>query len=131
MSANALRRAPSPAFSCQEILWMQFFGSFHSSVRWNMLYKIGLLKGFGNRLGKHLCHNFFLGGVAHHRACNFVWGGGGDFGAGVLLWVLWKCWGHFVGLLRWVLLILIRPSWPLGRGGVFLHFAGIAFFGCF
>ena len=62
-----------------------------------MLYKIGLLRGFGNRLGKHLCHNFFLDGVAHHRACNFVWGGGGRLRRGCFTVGFMKMLGTFCG----------------------------------
>ena len=93
-----------------------------------MFYKIVLLKNFGKLLGKHLCQNFFLDKVAHIKPATLL---RGDFSTDVLLWILWKCWGHFIELLRWVLLISIRPSWPLGRGGgVCLHFPSIAFFGC-
>ena len=49
-----------------------FVGSFHSSMRLGMFYKIGPLKNFGRFTGKHLCQSFFLEKVAHHQVCNFI-----------------------------------------------------------
>ena len=40
-------------------LWIQFFGSFHSSIRSGTFCKIVLLKNFGKLTGKHLCLSFF------------------------------------------------------------------------
>ena len=45
------------------------FGSFHSSICSD---KVGLLKSFEKRTGKHMCQSFFLDKVAHHQACNFI-----------------------------------------------------------
>ena len=56
MSATALKRTPSPMFPCD----YSFFGSFHSSIRSGMFYKIGLLKTFGKPTGKRLYQSFFF-----------------------------------------------------------------------
>ena len=58
-------------------LWIDFvntifFGSFHSSIRSGVFYKIGLLNNFGKLTGKYLSHSFFLEKVAHHQTCNFI-----------------------------------------------------------
>ena len=49
-----------------------FFGSFHSSIRSDMFYKVGLLKNFEKLTGKHLCRSFIFLMKLHHHACNFI-----------------------------------------------------------
>ena len=48
-----------------------FFGSIHSSIRSDMLYKKAFLK-ISENLQENTCATvFFLDKVAHHQACNF------------------------------------------------------------
>ena len=59
MLATILKRTSSPVFSCEQIKHF-FGGSFYSSIRADMFYKIGLFKNFGKLTGKGLCRSFFL-----------------------------------------------------------------------
>ena len=49
----------SPVFPVNRFCEYNFFGSFDSSIRSDMFYKVGLLKNFGKLSGKHLCQSFF------------------------------------------------------------------------
>ena len=74
MSATALKRTSSPVFYCEQIngLNITFFGSFHSIIRSDMFYKIGLFKNFGKLTGKGLLPEFLSDKVVHHQAY-FFW----------------------------------------------------------
>ena len=60
MSGTALKRMSSPVFSCEQIKRNFFFGSFQSTFRSNMFYKIGFFKNFGRHTGKRFSRTFFL-----------------------------------------------------------------------
>ena len=56
---SALKWTFSLVFFCKKIKH-NFFGSFHSSIRSDMFYRIGLFKNFGKLTGKRFSRSFFL-----------------------------------------------------------------------
>ena len=69
-----------------------FFGSFHSNIRSDMFYKIGLFKNFGKLTRKRLCRSFFLIKLYTIKPATLL---KRDFSSDVLLWILRNCFKHF------------------------------------
>ena len=92
MSVTTLKGHHHQCFPVNRFCEYNFFGSFHSSIRSDIFYKVGLLKNFGKLTGKQLCQSYFSCKVAHHQACNFIK-------------KRLQHRKHFVELLWWVLLI--------------------------
>ena len=60
MSATPLTGSHHRCFPVNSFGEYNFFGSFHSSIRSDMSYKVGLLKTFEKLTGKHLCYDYIV-----------------------------------------------------------------------
>ena len=90
MPATALKRTSSPVFFCEQIK-NNFFGSFHSNIRSDMFYKMGLFKHFRKLTGKCLCRSFFLIKLHTIKPATLL---KRDFSSDVLLWILRNFFKH-------------------------------------
>ena len=72
VSANISNCSHHRCFPVNRFCEYNFFGSFDSSIRSDMFYKVGLLKNFGKLVENTSARVFFVDKVAHHQVCNFI-----------------------------------------------------------
>ena len=70
MAETALKRMPSPVFSCEQILRIQFF--WFISLNHPFGHVLQNRPFFRKLTGNYLTQKFFLEKVAHHQACKFI-----------------------------------------------------------
>ena len=123
MSATALKRTALPLLSCGQIK-NDFFSSFHSNIRSDMFYKIGLFKSFGKLTRKCICRSFFLIKLYTIKPATLL---KRAFSSDVLLWILRNCFKQlFYRTFPVSVSCSIQPSQPLvceGRISIFsMHY---------